>query len=448
MKWEMNMMISSRLRTNLSAIATAALLVLACACDGGFGPGEDENGQDEMLRGDQALVRSDLPRAQPQLDPTELAAQVEANTAFGLDLYKELRLTEDDNLFLSPLSISLALGMTHAGARGATAEQMAQALRFVLADDGHHDAFNAIEQALASRGQGAQGSDGEGFRLNINNAVWGQEGFGLESPFLDLLATRYDAGLRLLDFAAQPEVSREIINEWVSFHTEEKIPELLPEGSINDYTRLVLTNTVYFNAAWKHPLDDDTRDAPFTMNDGQVVQVETMHKLAPFGYASLEGFEVVELPYDGDELSMVVLLPAEGELEALEEGLTVDALDAALAELETMEVDLALPKFSFSKQVMLPVYLQALGMLDAFDPGAADFTGISPAGDLYEVLVAQGLATVGLIALILNIWTTNDNAAYAFSVAGAEAFEFDRKRPFVIAGCFVGIGLALAGADG
>ncbi|GAH79187.1 unnamed protein product, partial [marine sediment metagenome] len=165
------------------------------------------------------------------------------------DLYQAVRET-DGNLFYSPYSISLALAMTYAGARGETEQQIADTLHFILPQDRLHPAFNSLDIELSRRGESAKGEDEEGFRLNIVNAIWGQKDYKFLSMFLDDLAENYGAGLRILDFASAPEESRMTINNWVSDQTEGRIEDLIPQDLIDALTRLVLTNAIYFNAAW------------------------------------------------------------------------------------------------------------------------------------------------------------------------------------------------------
>lgn len=216
----------------------------------------------EVLKSDKERITS------PDVSPSEQASLVEGNSAFAFELYQALR-EEEGNLFYSPYSISLALAMTYAGARGETAQQMADTLQFMLEQDRLHPAFNWLDAKLATRGEGAQGKDGEGFRLNIVNAIWGQKDYEFLSSFLDVLAENYGAGLRILDFITEAEKCRVTINDWVSDQTEGRIEDLIPEGALNELTRLVLTNAIYFNAAWEYPFDKKmTADGPFYMLDG------------------------------------------------------------------------------------------------------------------------------------------------------------------------------------
>jgi serpin B len=330
-------------------------------------------------------VASDLERVSaPQVSDEAMSELVAGNSAFALDLYS--RLVEDQgdqNLFYSPYSISLALAMTYAGARGETEAQMADALHYTLPQAELHPAFNALDQTLESRGEGAEGKDDEGFRLNIANAIWGQEGYSFLDAFLDTLAENYGAGLRVLDFAAAPEKARVRINDWVSERTEGKIEELIPEGMIGPMTRLVLTNAIYFNAAWAEPFDEEnTQDGPFHLLDGGEVTVPLMRQTASFGYAAGDGYQAVELPYDGRELSMVILLPEEGAFASFEGALDAERLAGIVEDLGREQVALTMPRFEFRSGFSVNDALQALGMTDAFS-GAADFSGMTGSPDLF-----------------------------------------------------------------
>jgi serpin B len=157
--------------------------------------------------------------------------------------------------------------MTYAGARGETAQQMVDTLQFLLGQERLHPAFNWLDVELASRGEGAEGKDGEGFRLSTANAIWRQKDYGFLSEFLDILAENYGAGLRILDFITETEGSRLAINQWVSDQTEGRIENLIPQGAIDTLTRLVLTNAIYLNAAWENPFNEAvTADGPFYLS--------------------------------------------------------------------------------------------------------------------------------------------------------------------------------------
>ena len=319
---------------------------------------------------------------EPDVAPADLAALAGGNRAFAFDLYQVLR-EQDGNLFYSPYSISLALAMTYAGAQGGTAQEMADTLHFTLPENRLHPAFNGLDLALASRGEGAEGKDDKGFRLNIVNAIWGQQGYAFLEEFLDVLAENYGAGLRLLDFLKASEEARVTINDWVAEQTEGRIENLIPQGAIDSATRLVLTNAIYFNAAWQEPFGESaTRDQPFYLLGGEEIIVPMMHQTEEFGHATGEGFQAVELFYEGWELSMVILLPDEGTFEPFEDALDAAMVDTAVEKLQERELVLTMPKFEFDSDFSLSKALQTLGMPSAFS-SAADFSGMTGDRDLF-----------------------------------------------------------------
>ena len=306
----------------------------------------------------------------------ELADLVRGNMAFAFDLYRTLA-QEDGDLFYSPHSISLALATTSAGARGETERQMAETLRFPLPQDRLHPAFNALDLALASRGSAAPDEDGGGFRLSIANAVWGQEDHAFLAAFLDVLAEQYGSDVRRADFRGAPEESRARINDWVAGETEGRIPHLVPPGAIDPLTRLVLANAIYFKAAWKLPFDERaTAPLPFHPLDGGEVEAAMMRQEGRFGYARGEGYQAVDLLYEGGELSMTVLLPDEGRFREFEGLLDASLANAILERLETRPVILTMPRFELEATFSLAGTLGEMGMPDAFDPRSADFSGM------------------------------------------------------------------------
>ena len=330
----------------------------------------------EVLKSDKERITS------PDVSTGEQALLVEGNSAFAFELYQALK-GEEGNLFYSPYSISLALAMTYAGACNETAQQMAATLQFLLDQDRLHPAFNWLDAELARRGEGAAGKDGEGFRLNIVNAIWGQKDYEFLPDFLDVLAENYGAGLRILDFMTETEKSRLTINDWVSDQTEERIEDLIPQGAIDALTRLVLTNAIYFNAAWEHPFDKKmTANGPFYLLDGEQVTVPMMKQTESFGYTEGEGYQAVELRYDGGELSMVILLPEAGKFEAFEETLNAQQVDAIISGLQYTEVALTMPRFEFDSEFSLKDTLAEMGMPIAFS-SRADFSGMTGYPELF-----------------------------------------------------------------
>jgi serpin B len=328
-------------------------------------------------------VKSDIPRIiSPDVRPADATRLVEGNSAFACDLYQALK-GQEGNLFYSPYSISLALAMTYTGARGETGKQMAEVLHYLLSQQTLHTAFNSLDLELGKRGEGAKGKDDKGFRLNVVNAIWGQQDYKFLPAYLDILAENYGAGLRLLDFVSAPEESRLTINDWVSDQTEGRIKDLIKPGIISSLTRLVLTNAIYFNAAWQRPFNEkNTAQAAFHLLGGGDVTVKMMHETEDFGYAAGNGYQAVELKYDGNELSMVILLPEEGNFKKFEASLDAGTLDKIINNIRSANTTLSMPKFEYESEFSLKATLEALGMTDAFSM-AADFSGMTGNDDLF-----------------------------------------------------------------
>jgi serpin B len=337
------------------------------------------------------VLRSDKPRLPaPSLDEARVPQLVAGNTGFALDLYRAL-FSAEQNLFYSPYSISAALAMTYAGARGETEQQMAEALHYTLPQAQLHAAFNALDQLLLSS---ADADDEEAFRLHIANTTWGQQGHHWLEAFLDTLAENYGAGLHQVDFR-QAEEARQLINQWVLEQTEGKIEELLPPGAVDGSTALVLTNAVYFKAAWKYAFPEAaTRDGPFTLLDGSQVSVPMMSGVGQHNYAEWPGVQAIELPYAGDALSMVILLPDEGTFGSFVRSLDARLLAALLDGLERQGVALTMPRFRYHSEFKLKDALTQLGMVDAFGD-AADFSGMDGTRELFiDQVYHQALVAV------------------------------------------------------
>lgn len=330
------------------------------------------------------LAQSDKPRdTQPQVSSSDSAVLVAGNSTFAFDLYHRLK-DEPDNLFFSPYSISIALAMTYAGAAGDSESQMAQAMHFDLPQAQLHPAFNKLSLELDQR-TSAEGIDStKAFKLHVVNATWGQTGFAFLPGYLDILAEDYGAGIRLLDFSANPENARSTINQWVSRETENKINDILPVGSIDTLTRLVLSNAIYFKADWANEFDKGlTQEDVFHLLAGGTTTVPMMNRTGFYNYAAGAGYQALELPYAGGQLSMLVILPDEGQFAQVASSLNLTILEGIVSSLQSTNVDLTLPKFTFEYDLGLKGWLQQLGMTDAFDATRADFSGMNGKKDLY-----------------------------------------------------------------
>jgi serpin B len=414
---------TTRLASTLLALALALALA---ACNGRANPGPQP---DDGTHG--TVLQSSKSRdTAPGVPSGDLQALVAGNSDFAFDMYHQIRQTNEGNLFFSPQSISQALAMTWAGARGANETQMAEVLSFSLSQEKLHPAFNALDLTLASRGQGAQGMDGQGFRLRLVNAIWGQQGYGFLESFLDALAVNYGAGLRLLDFLADPDAARLVINDWVEQQTEGKIKDLLEPGTVTGDTRLVLTNAIYFNAQWKEVFPkENTQDGQFNLLDGSRVTVPTMANYTEYGYAAGDGYQAVELPYDGDELAMLVVVPDAGRFAEVEASLDGAAVAGLAAALETKGLTVTLPKWTVDTKLSVKDQLQGLGMTDAFAPPTADFTGIN--GGVEPLWISD---VIHQAHVLVNEYGTEAAAATAVVMVGGsmpDPLRVDVDRPFI-----------------
>jgi serpin B len=310
-------------------------------------------------------------RAEPvKATPADVAAAVEGNTAFALDLYERLR-TKEGNLFVSPYSLSTALAMTYSGARGETAAQMSKTLHFTLGQDRLHPALAELTGRL-------KGDKKRGFELRIANALWGQRGYEFLPEFLELNRKSYDAGLREVDFMRATEEARKTINAWAEKETEGKIKDLLRPANVDPSTRLVLTNAVYFKSAWQFPFEKKwTRMLPFQVTAERTVNVPMMSQTGQFRFFQDDKLKVVELPYKGKEVSLIALLPVKADgLGDLERQLTPTNLKQWLGRLKPALVMVSLPRFEVASSFSLKQVLAEMGMPLAFSPRLADFSGM------------------------------------------------------------------------
>ena len=331
-----------------------------------------------------SLQKSSVPRdANPNVPPADLATLVDGNNAFALGLYEELG-HRDGNLVFSPYSISLALAMTYAGARGETESQMAQAMQFTLSQDKLHPAFNALDLLLAGEGK-APGNGGQPLQLNIANSIWAEQTYPFQQAYLDLIAKNYGAGIQLADFIKNFDPVRQQINRWVSDQTKNKINDLLAPGSVNSSTRMVLVNAIYFKADWDVPFDpNDTSDSPFTLLDGSQIQVKMMNNSdLTLSYLKGDGYQAVELPYNGNTAAMDIILPDAGTFQTFEANLDAQTLSNIFNSMQSTPIMLGCPKFTFSADFSLSDQLKSLGMTDAFDSNKADFSGMTGDHDLF-----------------------------------------------------------------
>ena len=400
---------AGRLRGAVSLLALVFLAVPAvvgCGGEelmaaGGESAGAGQPGMDTGTKGETVAALTD-----------DALALAKGSVQFALDMYG--RLAGGGNLFFSPYSISTALGMTAAGARGVTEQEMVEALHLSLsgggpdaggaaggsrtAEDGAGEApvgagaaiddaareriaaaFSALQRTYAAS------SEDDGYELNVANALWGQEGYPFRKDYLEFVERHFGGGFNLADFNGKPDSERVRINRWVEKETRERIRDLIPEGGIDKMTTLVLTNAVYFKGRWALRFDEElTRDATFH-GDGGDATVPMMYRKGDFGYYEDEAVQVLEMPYRGGNVSMLAVLPKEGvtTLAAVEASLTPGMLSEWAGALRKKEVKVYFPKFEMTWGTRdISRDLAALGIKEAFS-AKADFSGMTDLRDLF-----------------------------------------------------------------
>jgi serpin B len=358
--------------------------------------------------------------------PSDTKAVAQSNTSFALELYAKLA-KKEGNLFFSPYSISTALAMAYAGARGETAEQMSKTLHFTLGQEQLHSAFaGLIREVQSSTGE-------QGIQLHVANALWGQKGYPFLDTFLDLVKRNYSAGLREVDFAIDPDSARLTINRWVEEQTRDKIKDLIQPGVLTPMSRLVLTNAIYFKGAWQSQFREKaTQPGDFFMTPDKSVKVPMMQQTESARYHESDKFQLLELAYRGHTQSLLICLPKKGlSLAALESELSLKNLDEWLARAKGRQVKIYIPKFKITQALDLNKTLEAMGMLAAFSATDADFSGIDGRRDLYLSKVVhnafvdvneQGTEAAAATAAVVGVKSAPPDGA---------PVEFRADRPFL-----------------
>jgi len=327
------------------------------------------------------VARASAPRdTSPDASAAEMSELVAGNNAFAFSLYQAVREGQEGNFIYSPYSISLAAAMVYAGARGETEQQMADALHFTLPQERLHPAFNALELALASRGADPGLFRSGDFELAIANAVWAQRSYPFREDYLDILARDYDAEVNLVDFQNESGTVPGIVNEWVRDATEGKITDVLGPESVTIRTRLLLMSAVYFFGRWEDPFPPrNTENGTFYLLDHSEASVPMMNQdgISTQCFVGEEGLQVVELPYQGGELAMVIVLPGREQFTAFEGTLDAEGFGEILDSLERCVVTLSMPRFEVESDFGLAHTLSEMGMPTAFDNMVADFSGMA-----------------------------------------------------------------------
>jgi len=306
----------------------------------------------------------------PANDDVQSVAKSTNTFAFGL--YAQVA-KNGGNIFCSPCSISSALAMTYAGARGKTAGQMAAVLGFTLPADKLNPALSQL--------MGSFNATDKPYQLLVANGLWGQMGYAFNPEFIAVTKKYYGGGFEEVDYIneVKREEARQEINRWTAQQTAEKIKDLIGPKVLTEMTRLVLTNAIYFKGKWQFQFKkESTKDMLFAVSQAEKKPVPMMHQTGKFKYCDDTNVQVLEMPYTGGDLSMVVILPRESYGIDKLQGDFSRSIDGWLAALSAQKVEVYLPRFKLEKEFVLNDQLIALGMTDAFDEAKADFSGMTP----------------------------------------------------------------------
>ncbi|MFZ6873620.1 serpin family protein [Undibacterium sp. Di27W] len=400
-------------------ICSCLLLALVSACGGA-----STTANSATTGGDapQAIgtAKSTLARnVAPQASDTDLAAAVAGNTEFALKVLPLLGAQGDSNLVYSPYSLTLALEMAAAGAKGDTLSGMEKALAFQLQQSRLQPALNRLDLLLADKTSTAAKPNAQLPNLNIANALWAQQGYNLQSTYLDALSVNFGASVNLLDFAKAAEPSRLTINNWVADQTQQKIKDLLPANSVSASTRVVLTNAVWFKSDWARQFTKEaTRNQDFTDRKGGVKNVPFMNQTANFPYVQGKDYQAIELPYMDNKLAMLIVMPDTGKFDSFVQGLSSNIINDITAGLKDNYIALGMPKFNFSANPEMTGSLSSLGMGATFDAGKADFSGMTGNRDLvisgvlhkaYITVDEKGTEAAAATGVVIGVTSINVN---------------------------------------
>ncbi len=383
-------------------IGLIALVVLVISIAGCV---KQDNKSDEPIKDEIKPIDQETPKAGQEPIQTEpetllddsgatakgISSVVDANNQFTFDFYSNLKDKEDGNIFFSPYSISTALAMTYEGARGQTAKEIQSVFNFPEDSSARRPNFAAVYNQLNKR-------DAK-YKINTANALWVQEDFQLLDDYTNTIEAYYGGKATNVDFAGATEQARKTINTWVENKTNNKIKDLFPAGSLDPSTRLVLTNAIYFKGTWvKQFNENDTKDEDFRVSSDKTVKVPMMRLTGTdviFNYSETEDLQMLEMPYEGEDLSMLILLPKNDDIAALEESLTAENLNEWKSQLVEKRLNVFMPKFTFNTKYFLKKNLEEMGMPSAFSETNADFSGIDGKKDLFiQIVVHQAFVEI------------------------------------------------------
>lgn len=306
-------------------------------------------------------------------------AVVNANNQLAFELYSQFNEeSKDSNIFFSPYSISIALTMTYEGAKGQTAEEMQSVLHIPEDANVRRPNFARIFNEINKKEKK--------YKLSTANALWAQKDYSFLKEYTNNVEKYYGGKLTNLDFTRESEKSRQIINKWVEDQTNNKIKDLIPQGVLNAYTRLVLTNAIYFKGTWVKQFDEkDTKEEDFRIDSSNTVKVPMMRLIGDgvkFNYAETDEIQILEMPYHGEDLSMLIILPKGNNFANIEKSITLEKLSEWKNMLNEQRVDIFIPRFKFKTKYFMAKALSDMGMPTAFG-STADFSGMDGTRDLF-----------------------------------------------------------------
>lgn len=342
---------------------------------------------------------------------------VNANNQFAYDFYRNLSAREKGkNIFVSPYSISTALAMAYEGSSGNTRKQMAGVFHFDMPDAKRQTGFSTLMEQTAA-------GPGKHYKLSVANALWGQKGYHFEPAFTNTIEKFYGGGFNEVDFPGDKPATIHKINTWVEDKTAGKIEGLIGPDDINELTRLVITNAIYFKGDWASQFKKTaTKDEAFHLGDGKTVQVPMMRQTGRFRFARENGLAAIELPYADNDLSMIAILP-DGDIEKMGEGLSQEKIQQLCVDMSSEEVDVFLPRFKFDTRYLVGGNLSTMGMPDAFSEGLADFSRITGKKDLYITSVIH--------QAMIDVNEEGSEAAAATAVVmGSKSVRLDKPETF------------------
>lgn len=352
----------------------------------------------------------------------QTSAVEEANNKFAIDLFHKIAENETGNIFFSPVSITSAMGMTCVGAKDETQTQIEKVFHFPHDSKNFHSELGDIQKRYNSL-------SAKGVEISMVNKLWAEKTYKINKPYIKQVKKNYSSSIELVDFIQQPESARSKINSYISDQTKNRINELLPVGSINSLARLVLTNAIYFKGDWQTQfVSKKTKEADFFISSEKKEPCQMMSTNGNFKLFEENDYQALELPYKGDNLSMLIILPTEGiDIKAFQKNLQYSTLKDIVAGLSKQEVWVLLPRFKSTTGYQLKPILTDMGMPIPFS-NEANFTKISSKNDLkifdvyhkaFVEVNEKGTEAAAATAVVIGVKSV------------MRSFKFEANRPFI-----------------